>query len=245
MSNIVESPLSEGKILDKSVTFVFQNLALTTLVGLLIYLPQFIFETWVFYTKSNDSYGIIKYKLIMIFINAFIMPFLAGLIAILLNEQLCGRKTTLSLTIKKCIGKWWSLILLSFFMNSVMLLGFALFIIPGFIVMFATVCAIPAMMIEDLKPMKAFKRSWNLTQKNRLRIFGFFPLPIILGIMAGSISPKMVNYIYQLCIFVIVPLQALWQAISAHLFFELRNRKNAVELKEEEKTFLVELTKMS
>jgi len=131
------------------------------------------------------------------------------------------------------------LILLNLAIGLMVFFGFFLLVIPGIIIAFATTCAIPAMMLEDLGPMEAWKRSWKLTKKNRFRIFGLFCLSfltiILVVISAMPISAVVGSNPFALYM-VGVPLmmhlllffQVLGPAITTFLFFDLRIRKELV-----------------
>lgn len=51
------------------------------------------------------------------------------------------------------------------------LVGLALFIVPGLIVLTGIALCFPAIMFEDLGPLEGLKRSWSLTRGNRLSVF--------------------------------------------------------------------------
>jgi len=249
MSELInKDPMTVGKILDKSVNFIFRNILWITLIGFLISLPELSFNEWMPDANPEDTFVLLKYKLILRVIRMVITPFLAGTVTILLGEHFCGRKIAWYQGFGKSIKKWIPLVLLQLVIGIVVGLGSILLLIPGLIAMCATACAIPAMMLEDLRPMKAFDRSWGLTKKNRLRIFGYLFINMVTVAIASSVIPLAVTmgvaldpiYKVGLSALIFAPFQALWPAIATLLFYDLRIRKEAMDLEEETNTISVE-----
>lgn len=250
-----KDPMTIGKILDRSIQFIFKNILWITLIGFIISFPSFAFEEWMSPLEPSNQLEMIKYKIIFYLISVLLGPILAGTVTLLIGEQFCGRKMALSVAIKKSLKKWIQLVLLHLIVLIVMGLGFFLLIIPGIIALCATACAVPAMMLENLDPMEAFERSWKLTKSNRLRIFGYLILTGLIVAIGQAITGMLVGFgslIYEaisldhLSIYTIgmmailmAPLIALGPAIATLLFFDLRIRKEAFDLEEETQTILM------
>lgn len=243
MSELInKDPMTVGKILDKAVNFIFRNILWIALIGFLILLPGLLWNQWMSSEDSNNQFARLarlKYNLILQLISWVLSPLLAGTVTILLGEHFCGRKIPWYQGFGKSIKKWFPLVLLLLVVGTLVVLGSFLFIIPGIMVMCATACAIPAMMLEDLSPIKAFKRSCGLTKNSRFRIFGYFIFclipPIVGGIAALILETMPMDPLYKVGItaLVLAPTQALWPAISTLLFYDLRIRKEAMDLEEE------------
>lgn len=246
MSEIIENgPMTVGKIFDKAVDFIFKNIVWITLIGLLVALPEFIFEEWLV-PEESVPFGMVKHKLALRLISMILSPLFGGMVAVLLAEQFFGRKMAWYVGFMQSFKKWYSLIFLTIFIIIAASLGTLLLIIPGIIVLCATTCAIPAMMLENLGPMKAFDRSWNLTKKNRSRIFGYLMLSgiiniIAFGILSGIILVVPLDPLYKigLSALIVAPLHALGPAIATLLFLDLRIRKEAMDLENEAKATLL------
>jgi len=100
-------------------------------------------------------------------------------------------------------GNLLSLLLALIFLIVTTMFGFILCIVPGIIFALAFILTIPAVVVENMTPMDAMSRSWELTKESRGRIFliliivgclagvinGIFQLPgIIMSIIAGALS---------------------------------------------------------
>lgn len=237
-------PMPLGKIIDESANFIFKNILWITFIGFIISLLRLSFEWWMPSTELSSLFGILKHTLTFNLIDMILPPFLAGTVTILLGEQLLGRNIPWYQGVQKSIKKWIPLVLLQLLVDIVAGVGTILLIIPGIIAMCATACVIPAMMLEDLGPMKAFERSWNLTKNNRFRIFGYSCLVAMLTIVFVGGIPLVVTmgipmdpiYKVGLSTIILAPLQALWPAMATLLFFDLRTRKEAMDLEEETNT---------
>lgn len=243
MSEIfINEPLTLGKILDKSINFIFKNILWITLLGFSIEFPQLIFSKWVGseYQSVINSLGSLQNRLMSGLIYMILTPFLAGTVTLLLGAQFSGNSMAWHQAFGKTLKKLFPLLLLQLLVVICIVLGSILLVIPGIIVMCATACAIPAMMLENLGPSKAFDRSWELTKKSRLRIFGYFILSglimlITAGILTAIIAIIPIPLIYQIGILALLtaPLHALWPAITTLLYADFRIRKEALDLEQE------------
>ena len=241
MSELIDkSPMNIGKILDKSINFIFKNILWITLIGFIMSFLPLSFEMWISTAESMNQSVVSILNIIVGLLITSVGILFAGMVTILLGEHFCGRKITWYQGFKKSIKKWIHLILLNIVITIAIMLGFILLIIPGIIVMCATICAIPAMMLEDLRPIKAFRRSWDLTKKNRFRILGYVILYcvvlIIINLIPALITMTVpIDPIYQIGISALIlpPFYVLSSAIATLLFFDLRIRKEAMDLEEE------------
>lgn len=244
--------MSLRKIIDKSVNFILKNILWITLLGSIISLPGIFLELRAPSAEPSNSFVTLKYALILRLISLILTPLLAGTVTILLGEQFLGRSLPWYRGFQKSLKRWIPFILLQLVVGAVVGLGSILLIIPGIIAMCATTCAIPAMMLEDLDPMKAFHRSWDLTKNHRLRIFRFSCLPVLATALASGILlaittsiPMDPLYKDVLSVIIHAPFQALWPAIATLLFFDLRIRKEAMDLEEEANTISVAAVKVT
>lgn len=251
MSEIInKDPMALGKIIDKSVKFIFNNIVWITVVGFGISLLELSLdhlrvslEQWKPNAGESIPFEILQYGPILILIYMILNHLLKGTVTLLFGEEFLGRNMSFYQGFQKSIKKLIPLILLQLAVAIVIGLGSILFIIPGIIAMCATACAIPAMMLEDLGPMKAFDRSWDLTKNNRFRIFALSCLLMLIMFLLHRI-PSWVTIvipmdpIYKVVFSAIIlaPFKALWAAINTLLFLDLRIRKEAIDLEKETNT---------
>jgi len=219
-------PMTVGEILGKSIKFAFKNVPWIIPVCFLDYLLVFSLAQLV----GNDISNAMSFFL-------FNSCFFPGMIAAVLGERFCGCNITWYQGVKKSMKKLIPLILLNLAIALMLFAGVLMLLIPGIIVMCATACAVPVMMLEDLRPMEACERSWNLTEKNRFRIFALFCLSlltILVGtllslIVIAKVSGSNPLYMFGFIGLILMPFcQLLGPAINTLLFFDLRIRKEPV-----------------
>ncbi len=234
MTEIInKKPMTIGEIFKISFSFILKNLPWIVFLSLAINLPGLLsLLEEALYGQKSLSLSIVSFLSSLIF-----TPLFGGTVSILIGERFLGRQISFFQGLKKSFKKWISLILLALAIAMAGFFGILFFIIPGFIVACAVACATPAMMLEDLKPMAAFDRSWELTKKNRLRIFGYLVLEVLIFVsavmlmvpfmLAGIMNPL---FFAAIVIFLMAGLQALTWSVSTLLFIDLRNQKEAIEL---------------
>lgn len=232
-------PISVWEIIKKSTAYISKNMLWIIPTGVVISLLDYAVALWVLTGEPSSSIESLKLKLTSKLVEFCTTPLLAGTITVLLSKQILGDKTSWYQGLQKSAKKWVPLVLLQLMMGIAIGAASLAFVIPGIIVMCATSCALPAMMIEDLSPSNAFSRSWDLTKSNRFKIFiisCFSGLSIVLAticILAVTIKTPLTPF-YQFSLFAILfaPFQALWPTITTLFFLELRSREQEIQLKE-------------
>lgn len=241
----INSPMSVGIILDKSINFILSNIVWIAALGFLISLPELIFKLSVEHV-SNEGFTPYLFKLAEFVMSMLFTPVLAGMVTLMIAEHMCGRSLSSSEALAKTLKKLPRLLGLSCITTIATLLGFLCLVIPGFIVVAAITCAVPALMLEDLRPMKAFDRSWALTKGSRCRMLGYLMINglvlFVFGATKGLLENFVPNSIYLGLIVNLIsaPCLALWPAMDTLLFYDLRIRKEALDLEVESNTIAVE-----
>lgn len=241
MSKLMKEPMTVGQILDKSVNFSFKNILWISIIGVLISTPEFVIQ----YSMPNAS--LLSWnRLIFGLMSLMAAPFLAGLVAQLLGESFLGNEISYTEAFKKTLKKIIPLILLQILSVLSTVIGIFLLVIPGVIVICATACSVPAMMLENLSPTKAFDRSWKLSKNSRMRIFGYFCIFTCITLLVQGVARLLGNLpidpIYKLGFSAITTAASsgIWPAITTLLFLDLRIRKEAMDLDMEASTLVVE-----
>lgn len=91
-------------------------------------------------------------------------------------------------------------------------IGFILLIIPGIIVAMGLSMITPIIVVEKMGPIDAMKRSWELTKKKKLHLFGLF----FVGGLISSVPLRLVDGILQEVI--IIPSAFSIEAVSNAVF---------------------------
>ena len=78
-----------------------------------------------------------------------------------------------------------------------LLFGLAAFIIPGLFILVSLYFWNVFVIVEDQNFIEAFKSSWNLTEGNRLELFGLGVIVVFIALLA-SLAGNIVSWIFQL-----------------------------------------------
>jgi hypothetical protein len=111
-------------------------------------------------------------------------PFIAGAsgaTVLLAMGVLAGREVGIAGSLRRLIV----LIAAVLLIWTVTWIGFLLLVVPGIILSVRLAVAIPVLVVEEVGPLEALRRAWNLSGDHQLAIFGAF-LPVWL--VAWSLS---------------------------------------------------------
>lgn len=250
--------MSISQIFKTSFTFIFKNYFWILLIGVALSLPILLAQEWLqtFLAASTSRKPESVQHVIMVvasIIAFFILvlslcQILPGTIAVRLGGSYFGKEVSWWEALKLSFKRFFHLALLTIMLcllalspvlliTPVMFISdivFALAILPAFFAMFfiatALALSIPALMLENLRPIQALKRSFHLTKKSRLRVLGYFLLMALIMFIiffpAGFITSSANNPIVDLIVnTIVIPFATLWPAVSTLLFIDLRNKK--------------------
>jgi hypothetical protein len=192
-------------------------------------------------------------------IGALILsPITVGAVTRAVTDVTLGRPATIGSVLRETVVRYFPLLGfiaivfgLFFVWAIVFVIGFALIILPGLAVLCGGVyfavrwsMSVPAMMAEDIGPIKGMTRSWNLVKGQWWRSFGVilivlimrFIIGIALGFMFGLIVGAVTTGDVRLAV-VAVGTTILSAVISpivtialVLLYFDLRVRKEGLDL---------------
>jgi hypothetical protein len=117
---------------------------------------------------------------------------LAGLAAPLVARAAVGAPAAGALR-ERLAGRWLVLVGLAVLTAIALLVGFALFIVPGILLYLAWFVAGPALVLERGTPTQAWRRSVVLTAGHRGRLFGIAVLTVLISTAASVIVSSLVN----------------------------------------------------
>ncbi len=99
-------------------------------------------------------------------------------------QGLQGRPVPLGALFKTGFGKLGSVLLVSFGVGLVVVLGLVLLVVPGLVAMSALYVAVPAVVVEDVRPGAALGRSRALTKGSR---WGILAVALVVGVVTIAI----------------------------------------------------------
>lgn len=99
-----------------------------------------------------------------------------------------------SVTVGECFrvgfARWLPVLLVSILVGLATMGGFLLLVIPGIVVACGLFVSVPSLIVEDLSPSDALRRSWRLTDGYKVPIFFVSLLLAIPGLMLGWFSGR-------------------------------------------------------
>jgi Membrane domain of glycerophosphoryl diester phosphodiesterase len=133
-------------------------------------------------------------------IAGLILEFI-GLAVILYGafQAMRGRDIAIADVLQHTLSRVWAIVAVAFLLGIALLLGLMLFILPAIVMAVRWVVALPACIVEGLGPFDSFRRSAELTEGHRWKIFGLLVVALLLFIgarlLVGIPSEWIVNLV--------------------------------------------------
>jgi len=264
MANFDLRPLSLGELLDRTISLYRSNFVLFAgisavphLFTLAWHLGQLVFVRMPAMRtptslgapiEPGDPFKSAALGFLEFVIEAFFVYLLAqGATAYAISELYLGHKTSITAALRQLGRRILNLAAVALLTGMAILAGFFIFFVPGISLACRLMTALPAAVVENLGPLQAFKRSYQLTRDSMRRALGIYILYFALRFTAYAL----IAYPYEVATaaFRSNPGTALWLglatvgnvgeaaligpflSIAATLFyFDLRVRKEALDL---------------
>jgi hypothetical protein len=95
-----------------------------------------------------------------------------------------GRDIAFPDVVRRALPRFWAIIALAFLLGIALFLGLMLFLLPAIVMAVRWVVALPACVVEGLGPFASMRRSADLTEGHRWKIFGLLVVALLLFIGA-------------------------------------------------------------
>lgn len=242
-----KNPMKLGNILDISINFFFKNILWITLLGIMTYLHYFFTSSLSEELNSSNFYETIWYRIAAIVVSFLLAPIVAATVSLNVADHYFERKRPWYQALIKSFNRFIPLLLLQLLKGLIIFIGGICFIIPGIIATYALSVSVPAMMIEDLEVTDSIRRSFDLTKGHRWRIFGYYLFYSLIITMVSApltllwlIVPVPVLYSNIIDTVIFASLGSLITIICTLLYFDLRIRKEAMDIEEDVNTIDIE-----
>jgi len=153
-------------------------------------------------------------------------------------QDMRGRPAGLGESLTKGLARFVPILLLAICMGTCFILGFALLIVPGFILLTMWAVAAPACVVERLGPLQSMGRSRELTKGCRWKVFGII---ILLALVSGTIGNVLEKVLTPMA-GNIVGLSAIWiwnavygtysAIVTAVMYHDLRVAKEGIDIEQ-------------
>ena len=172
-------PLSMGEILDVSFQLYRHHFAALAMVALIC--SGFPVILSLFIQASGGMFQHFWLALAYYGIFVILSAIATAATVFIVSESYLGRPLGAAEALSRATPLLWRLIACSILTGLLVMIGFILFVIPGFILLCGLVLAFPVLVLEkDTTANAALSRSWALTRGSRWRIFG---LLVTLGLL--------------------------------------------------------------
>jgi len=101
---------------------------------------------------------------------------------------MAGRDVGMRESVRAGTARFWPMIGLGIILALGLMFGFALLVVPGFMLLTMWFAAFPACVVEKLGPIRSLNRSAALTKGNRWKLLGLIVLLLIAAMIVGGVT---------------------------------------------------------
>ncbi|MDR0842878.1 MAG: glycerophosphoryl diester phosphodiesterase membrane domain-containing protein [Acidobacteriota bacterium] len=179
-------PLDTGELIDRTFSLYRKHFLIFTGIVAIPQLVAFLIRLGVIGALSAGSVvGSLLMSLLALVVNLIVYAVSQGATVAAVSDVYLDRPTSIGKAYADSKGKLLNILFASIFISVATGFGFILLIVPGVIWMTAWSLAIPSVVMENMTPIDAMKRSWALTKDGRGRILLAM---ILVGILIFIIS---------------------------------------------------------
>ena len=235
------------EVVKKVVSLLFSNLFHYLVLYFLALSPAIVIAVL---TSSNPGQG----QAVASFLSILCGLVVWAAITYSALQHLQGNPASSIVSLKKGLQKAVPIAITYILFALIVGLGFLFFIIPGFILLSGLLLAIPIVVFEDLGPIEALKRSWNLSHGYKKAILNaaillgilsflcfilFFILIIAGAFVLFSILPPIVAVIFLVSMYLLAmfALQVSYPLAAVVFYYQIRKEKEGIGLEELLKVF--------
>lgn len=133
------------------------------------------------FTFDDESFSIGIGGIFGLVIRAIFGAILTGMIVVVVSEDVLGRRTTALDVWRRVRPRIWALLVAAILAGAVPYIALLLLVVPGAFLWGAWALTTPALVLEQLGPFRALRRSWRLAVPAFWRVWGIRALSVLLG----------------------------------------------------------------
>ena len=183
---------------------------------------------------SSDPFMVLAGMLPVFLALLILQPIIMAAITHAISENYLSRSVTFGGALRFALSIMLPLVGTWILASVIVLVGFALLIVPGLILLLMFALLTPVMVTEQIFGMKAMERSWALMRGNMLRALGLIMVASILSVtltagvdLAAGFIPVVGSIVAGI---VQGAANAFGTAALVVLYFDIRCRKEAFDL---------------
>lgn len=189
---VAPQKLAIGSVIGRTLGIFFRNFFAFGLLAVVIYIPSMLLQfEWLSRIEQNPT-QVVELSSILVLAQFGLGIVLWAILAASLTygtimDLRHGGKPGMFLIIRKGVSLAIPVLLISVSAGFLMLIGFAVFVIPGVILATMWFVCIPAAVVEREGFIASFRRSVRLTRGYRWPVFGTIILLYIVQMIVGAI----------------------------------------------------------
>jgi len=183
-SRSAESDFKVGRVLNRTSSVLARNFLTFFIVTAVAYLPTLMLTKST--TDAADSGAGLGPLLLGLFLAVVLSMLSQAVVLYGAFQDMRGRPVSLAESLQVGFSRFFAIVGLAIAMSVLVVLGFALLIIPGLYLLTMWFVATPACVVEQLGPSSSMRRSAELTRGHRWKIFG---LTLVLIIISAVVTP--------------------------------------------------------
>jgi hypothetical protein len=227
--------MSFGEILDMGFRILKNHFVL--LVGLqaiVVVPPRLVVDFFNSGAGLSDPFTVLAGMLPVFLALLILQPIIMAAITHAIGENYLSRSVTFGGALRFALSILLPLVGTWILASIIVLVGFALFIVPGLILFLMFALLTPVMVTEKIFGMRAMERSWVLMRGNMLRALGLVTVASILSVTLTAGVDLVAGFIPVVGSIVGGIVQgaanAFGTAALVVLYFDIRCRKEAFDL---------------
>ena len=175
-----------GSVLSRSIEVMFGNFLPFFLIGVIANIPALLFA-WI---DQGHRAGL---AWIPIVLSVLLSALCQAMVVYGTFQALRGRRVSPTESIARGLQRLGPVVIASFVVGLLTIVGFILLIVPGFIAITMLSVTLPACVVERLGPIESISRSSGLTEGYRWPIFGALIVVSLVGVVIGATLGAMLH----------------------------------------------------
>jgi hypothetical protein len=174
--------LEFGTVLGRVFTTWFQHLPGVVLVATVVYAPIVLWFLLPWLGVATPDLGVVESsRFTMVILSIPIVHTCAGGVATGIDDALSGRRAGLGGLLGPAVARAPAALAAALALLVVLALGFVMLVIPAIFASMAFAVTAPAAAVERLGPVRALRRSAELTRDHRALVFGVMFVVNVVG----------------------------------------------------------------
>ncbi len=165
-------PVTAGSLIQRSFEVFRAGFVPFFTLALIFYSPVAVLQLMALGSAGSDP-GAVETGSVVALMLAYVLliPIASAAVVYGVFQGLRGRPATIGQCISVAAARWLAILGLAILTVVVVFVGYMMCVIPGVVLTYGLFIAGPVLIVEQLEPTEAMKRSWQLTDGYKLILF--------------------------------------------------------------------------